>query len=153
MPVAPFTEQPVYRLLEDLEGRLWVSTADALVVLADGRRVARYTEKDGLKGLPARDLVVDSLGVVWVATLEGLGRIDATGIRWLTEANGLPTSVLNALMVDREGMLWLGTLKGWRSFADGLSRTTPCATDWPTTWCGRSYATDRAISGWAPDAA
>jgi len=116
VPVAPFTEQPVYRLLEDLEGRLWVSTADALVVLAGGRRVARYTEKDGLKGLPARDLAVDSLGVVWVVTLEGLGRIDATGVRWLTEANGLPTSVLNTLMVDREGLLWLGSLKGVSQF-------------------------------------
>ncbi|WP_397545958.1 two-component regulator propeller domain-containing protein [Rhodothermus marinus] len=116
VPVAPFTEQPVYRLLEDLQGRLWVSTFDALVVLADGRTVTRYTEKDGVQGLPARDLVVDSLGVVWVATLEGLGRIDATGVRWLTEANGLPTSVLNDLMVDREGMLWLGTLKGVAQF-------------------------------------
>ncbi|SHK78517.1 hybrid sensor histidine kinase/response regulator [Rhodothermus profundi] len=114
--VSPFAGQPVYRLLEDLEGRLWVSTADALVVLADGRPVAHYTEQNGVLGLPARDLAVDSLGVVWVATLEGLGRIDAAGVRWLTEANGLPTSIVNALLVDREGMLWLGTLKGMAQF-------------------------------------
>ncbi len=116
VPVAPFTEQPVYQLLEDLEGRFWVATADALVVLANGRPVARYTEEDGVPGLPARNLAVDSLGVVWVATMEGLGRIDAAGVRWLTEANGLPTSVINTLMVDREGMLWLGTLKGVAQF-------------------------------------
>lgn len=116
VPVLPFVQQPVYRLLEDLAGRLWVATAKALVVLADGRLVARYTEQDGISGLPARDLAVDSMGVVWVATLEGLGRIDATGVRWLTEANGLPTSVLNALMVDQEGLLWLGTLKGVAQF-------------------------------------
>ncbi len=116
VPVPLFANQPVYRLLEDLEGRLWVATADALVVLANGRPVAHYTEADGVRGLPARDLAVDSLGVVWVATLEGLGRIDATGVRWITEANGLPTSVINDLMVDREGMLWLGTLKGVAQF-------------------------------------
>lgn len=114
-PVASLTGRPAYRVAEDAEGRIWVYGQQELLALQDGHIARRYTARDGLPG-SCRGLAIDSLGVVWAATLDGLLRVDASGPRLLTEANGLPSATLTALMVDREGMLWIGSLKGLFQF-------------------------------------
>jgi len=103
---------PVYSVLQDREGAIWVGLA--------GRGLARwlgYGEWDGFSpassGLDS-ELIYEVLplgdGSVWVGTENGLFRGRKIGDRWLWRRHaGVGRIPVHALRIDRDGNLWLGT--------------------------------------------
>jgi ligand-binding sensor domain-containing protein len=63
----------------------------------DGSVAGRYTTGDGLPGAQVSSLLVDSNGVLWVGSDNGLARFD--GQEWITydQADGLDSNVITAL--------------------------------------------------------
>lgn len=108
-------------ILEDREGRLWISTREGLCRLVNqpdpGRSVVarRYSTTDGLAADWVQLLVESTAGKLWAATIGGLSEFvpgqgpNGGRFRSYTQANGLSGNNLWALAEDREGNLWLGS--------------------------------------------
>lgn len=71
-------------------------------------------------------LLKDSKGYLWVATLQGVRRIDTrTGsTRSFTETDGLPNNYVTALASDENGRVWAATKQGGLAYFDGNRWTT-----------------------------
>jgi signal transduction histidine kinase/ActR/RegA family two-component response regulator len=75
------------------------------VVEADGRT----SHVAGTRGV-VRALHESADGTWWAATLSGLTRVTASGVRTWTEADGLPSTHLSDLHENADGTLWVATL-------------------------------------------
>ncbi|MBN1543278.1 hypothetical protein JW992_14145 [candidate division KSB1 bacterium] len=113
----------------DTADRKWIGTSDRGVrLLDDGGTVFNksdddlsqgLTKDDGLLSMTIRALAVDTDGVVWIGTPEGLNY-------WFGGQVGVRYSVINdditALMVDTQNNKWIGTSGGFsRLAADSYS--------------------------------
>ncbi|MGH9657219.1 MAG: ligand-binding sensor domain-containing protein, partial [Bryobacteraceae bacterium] len=119
-------------LLEDRQGRMWVSGAQGLAVW-NGTAWQRFTTAHGLKNGNVQRLAEAPDGSIWIGYLEGLGvsRLSlAAGqprIVHFTRENGLRSDKPIFLATDRRGWLWLGSDEGldvyngelWRHFGSG----------------------------------
>ncbi|MBD0283968.1 MAG: SMP-30/gluconolactonase/LRE family protein [Flavisolibacter sp.] len=119
----------IQSIMEDRQGRLWISTSDAGLNLFDRKRLQfiRYQNNSKNKNSISSNNVLpvyeDRQGVLWVATTRGLDRMDpATGtfIQYLfnpKDTNYIGQNTVTSVVEDRQGYLWAGT---W--LAGGLNR-------------------------------
>ncbi|MBL8114515.1 MAG: hypothetical protein JNK60_16665 [Acidobacteria bacterium] len=108
-------EKPIWTLLEDKTGRIFVGTLGGGVVNADGGGGASRLKFVPLPTLVGSDARVTSLvktpdGAVWVGTLGGgVTSLDGDRVTHFGEAEGLPMNVVNALAVGPSGEVWVAT--------------------------------------------
>ena len=103
-----------------LEGStLWVGTSLGLeqVPLAGGAR-RRYTTKDGLPSNLIEALTVDSSGVLWIGTRDGLARLSGGKVEKVPLPEGVDIRV-RTVLAARDGTLWVGTYSGLLTLRDG----------------------------------
>jgi len=109
----------VLALFEDPSGNLWIATPHQGLL------------KVPFPGAPqvfpqARDVVAmagGGSGPLYLASLsQGLGLLDANGLRWFGPAQGLGSTGAQALHLDDTGALWVGTADGLRLFRNGSFR-------------------------------
>jgi ligand-binding sensor domain-containing protein/signal transduction histidine kinase len=98
------------QLYEDREGRLWIGTDHAgLLILKDGA-ITKYTTKDGLPNTAIISFCEDHAGAIWMgADNGGLVRYQQGKFTTLTTRQGLPSNSVMAIYEDRENSLWVGT--------------------------------------------
>jgi signal transduction histidine kinase/ligand-binding sensor domain-containing protein len=96
----------------DPAGGIWIGTADGKLahylngianIVSDGRSAAAP--------IMMFSLSVDSAGVVWGATSDGLYRWDHGTLSVMDSHNGLPCSMVTAALKDDSGSLWLDAKK------------------------------------------
>lgn len=104
--------------IRSLDGKeIWVATLeDGLFRFTEsGQLMQHFMRRDGLADDNVRDLKFDRLGRLWVATFNGLSRIDAPNVpiktwRYNEGLGGsLASSRIQSLMEDRDGLMWIGT--------------------------------------------
>jgi ligand-binding sensor domain-containing protein len=92
----------------DSAGNVWV--AGYGVLRFDGKTWTQWTAENS--GLPTNfvlTLRVDSSGVLWAGTTEGLARFDGQTWTVYTEANdGIPADVINSIAFAPNGHVWIG---------------------------------------------
>jgi ligand-binding sensor domain-containing protein/tRNA A-37 threonylcarbamoyl transferase component Bud32 len=95
------------------DGYLWAGGDGGLVRwdLQDGD-YRKFGVTDGLPSNRVNDLLVDPVGILWVATDAGVGRFDGESWRTFDETDGLDTQWVQSLAVDDEGHIWAGTAYG-----------------------------------------
>jgi len=71
-----------------------------------------WTREDGLPVDHVDDLTVDTDGVLWIATIDGLVRFDGERFRRFTVKDGLPASAIDAVRARDDGHLWVRTTAG-----------------------------------------
>src|SRR5262245_23873774 len=67
MQLAP----PLYRVLRDRDGALWVGTRDRGLARVHAGRIATFSSADGLSGQLVTEIFEDREGTIWVGTLDG----------------------------------------------------------------------------------
>jgi diguanylate cyclase (GGDEF)-like protein len=108
---ADLAANPVFGLMEDAQGRLWVGHNRGATIHLNGRyQLAFSSEVTASKRVWAFAQAPD--GAVWAATENGLVRWDKGQVRHYQQADGLPTNRLRALVFDRDGVLWIATTGG-----------------------------------------
>jgi ligand-binding sensor domain-containing protein len=122
----PDTTNPhpfIKALLLDSEGILWIGTDGADLFRLDTRRtparaVIYNPEKQVNKLISNNGIMEDKAGYIWLATAEGLQRIDKKSNQVSTyRANpavpgSLSSNQVNTVYQDKAGTLWVGTDNG-----------------------------------------
>lgn len=96
---------------------IWVATLEEGLYryTAAGELLQHIRRSDGLADNNVRDLGFDRNGRLWIATFDGLSRIDAPLVpiktwRYNQGLGGsLASSRVQSLMEDRDGLMWIGT--------------------------------------------
>jgi signal transduction histidine kinase len=132
----------------DHRGRLWVATSNRGLFRFDqpmepALRFRQYGYSDGLSSHMLRGLAEDRNGGIYVATLDGVARLDPdlSHVRHFSSADGMAPGNVFAAYRDRTGVMWFAT-------KHGLTRLEPQnnhASDPPPVWItGVSIAGRRA---------
>lgn len=118
----PFTT--LRRFDQDSQGRFWIATTDAGVVVYDLVDYTQYGIPDGLSADRFETVFVDDQDQVWAGVDEGVGGglnfFDGSDWTVYTQADGLPNNSIRAIFQDSNGFMWLGTNFGISRF-DGTN--------------------------------
>ncbi|UXX78427.1 ATP-binding protein [Reichenbachiella carrageenanivorans] len=106
---------------EDEKGRIWVSTEGQGIFCINNAQVEKhYLSRDGLLDDYIEDLAITSVGVVLIASSQGLQLIDSKEEIHAVEAfSGV---YVNHLMIDDWGAVWAGTEDGLARWVQGSGR-------------------------------
>jgi signal transduction histidine kinase/ligand-binding sensor domain-containing protein len=74
--------------------------------------IEHYGVADGLPHTVVQVLFQDSHGLLWIGTVDGLGRYDGHTFVSYGAADGLPSTSINNFFEDAEGRLWIATNGG-----------------------------------------
>jgi len=115
-------------LLDDLvkkivvkSGQIWFCSYEGISCLENGS-FRHFTTDDGLIHKNANSIAIDSRGVIWVATISGISRIENDVITNISVAGPDNINYFLENMVDREQNVWFGSYAGVAKF-DGTSWT------------------------------
>ncbi len=107
--ISGITLGPVTALISDDQGRSFLGTGKGTFMILQGGKWLNLTDKLGTEGISITDFTIDTNGVLWIGTEDGLLRYD--GI----EASSMGTDMnmkISDLAVDSSGNLWVATQKG-----------------------------------------
>jgi PAS domain S-box-containing protein len=107
------------RILRDLDGGLWFTTADHGVVHIHHGKMDAFSVIDGLSGDDVYALFEDREGNIWVSTLEGLDRFRDLAVATLTAKQGLSRTLVGSVLADKDGSVWLATYAGLNQWDHG----------------------------------
>ena len=111
-------------VIEDQEGKMWLGTESSGLRQFDPAtgRLVIYEHNSKLPGSLSDNRVnfvhFDRSGTVWVATQNGLDRLDRqTGtFKAFTQRDGLPGNAVGCVLEDNSGNLWMSTNNGVARF-------------------------------------
>lgn len=118
-----YPNKQIWVITELNNGHLLVLLDNSIIAEFDGRRFSNYSEKIGLPELFILDVFVSSSGNVWIATDEGVVRIDQNGWSRLTTRDGLPGIVVHHIFEDTQGRMWFATNLGVAIYDQGKIST------------------------------
>jgi len=104
-----FTAQsPLRTIFEAQDGRVWVGSLDGLYVV-EGKKIRRYTTRDGLPGNSIASIVQSADGTLWIGTSNGLASLKDDRFRTYGFREGLTADTVRSLAVSSDGSLWIAT--------------------------------------------
>src|SRR5690554_2776959 len=109
--------QYISSFAEDRKGNLWVGGGYGIDVINVDTGFHHYysaSHENGLKGNSVTELWLDSQGVIWIATSQGLNYFDSEKKEFqsFSTKDGLPTDYLVSILEDDEQNFWLSTQNG-----------------------------------------
>ncbi len=111
-------KMPIYSILQDKEGNLWIGTYGSGIYVFDrsARMIDHISIDNGFCSNVIHQLYADQEGGIWVATLHGLGHFMDSGDRKTfvnyTHKNGLSDIFVHAVCQDDEDNIWFSTNSG-----------------------------------------
>lgn len=106
--------------IEVTDNFIWITTAGGGLDRIDPttNKVKQYVnnpeDKNSISNNNIRDIQQDSQGMIWLATTEGINRLDPlteTVIRY-TEEDGLPTNFTECIIEGDDGEMWIASQNG-----------------------------------------
>jgi signal transduction histidine kinase/ligand-binding sensor domain-containing protein len=98
----------------DPAGGIWIGTGDGkLAHYQNGVATIVSNGRSGASAVMMFSFSVDSAGIVWAGTSEGLYRWDHGTVTVMDSHNGLPCSGITAALKDDSGSLWLDARCGY----------------------------------------
>ncbi|HPB02828.1 MAG TPA: two-component regulator propeller domain-containing protein [Bacteroidales bacterium] len=124
---SPIGSNSITALKGDSNGNMWIGSSDNGLTVLSSSTGTILTTSDGLVGNNVKDIDIDGLGNVWIATTAGLSKYNGSTFTNYTTAQGLPSNDLRCVFVDASNNVWIGTSAGVCKY-DG-SFTTYTTTD------------------------
>ena len=110
-PVA--AESRVTAIYSDVDGDLWIATANSGLIRLKDRTIRMYTTADGLPGEVVMTVLTSHGGTLWAGSnCGGLSRFDGKNFRTYGEKDGLSNICVWSLAEDGKQNLWIGTWGG-----------------------------------------
>ncbi|MBI3949633.1 MAG: ATP-binding protein [Acidobacteria bacterium] len=105
-----FSAAGAWPLYEDPTGRVWVSSTSLSWFDSAGKRrpLFQHIALPTSSLSPPREMMSDRSGALWLAPLDGLGRLIKGNILVFQPTEGLPDTRARALFQDSRGWLWIG---------------------------------------------
>ena len=110
------------KIYKDSKKRIWIGTNDGLKLVMAGQKndqmyrfaiLPNHFNIPVLKNANVLDMLEDVNGNFWIATTNGLVKIEEDGYWQLfLDKDGLPTSNITCLYEDKEKNIWIGTSLG-----------------------------------------
>jgi ligand-binding sensor domain-containing protein len=105
-------------------GGLWIEHGASLRLdLLRNGSIKSFTVKDGLPTIPIERMVQDQDGILWIATAEGLGRLQDLHCAVVAGGWGYSGGRPADLFIDRSGTVWVKSHDGRLFFLNHGSRT------------------------------
>jgi PAS domain S-box-containing protein len=113
-------ESSMRALAETPDGTLWIATLRSDLLRVRAGEVERLTDwlPESWRHGGVRELFVDSRGVLWLTTGDGIGRVEADGRLHVLTAGVRPTDLTytrRGIVEDPAGRLWISSADGVRS--------------------------------------
>ncbi|MGE0567267.1 MAG: two-component regulator propeller domain-containing protein [Bacteroidia bacterium] len=89
-------------------------------LIAQKYNYKRFNEENGLSQNYVYDFVQDKYGFVWVATGNGLNKLDGNEIEKYDTLSGLANNFISCLLSSSDGRIWCGHNEGSISVSSGL---------------------------------
>src|SRR5690606_29113276 len=110
----------------DADGKIWIGTSNKGLNIFDPitrvfSHINTSTVGRGLTSDYIRDILIDSKGNVWVATVLGINLLKKGETRFVSfvdDNNGLTSRYINCIAEDAKGNIWIGAHKGGLSVYD-----------------------------------
>lgn len=116
--IPELASRPIFGLMEDAEGNLWIGHTDGAIIHRDGH-FRHLFDREVTDGRRVWDFAQAEDGAIWIATANGLVHWNEGVRKVYQEDDGLPTRQLRSLTFDRDGVLWIATTGGGLVSFDG----------------------------------
>lgn len=124
-PTGEFDNNPVWSILEDLEGSFWFGVAGMGVYQKSQSPFSHLSIEHGLINPIVWNIEQEDDGTMWFATHQGISRYHDGTFTNFTVKDGLASSEVRALHIDSKKRFWIGTGNGLQQFIDGRPVTVP----------------------------
>jgi len=108
--------EPVYSLLQDHNGVLWIGTEDKGVCTFDGVSFTHYDLAHSLSHPMVIGMMEDKNNNIWFCTSMGVNKFDGKYFTWYTTEQGLSNNIAKNVLEDSKGNIWVGTINGMNRF-------------------------------------
>ena len=98
----------------------WIGTIGKGILRYNGRDLVNFTEENALVDNRINSLMVDSKGIVWCGTANGLSRFD--GVKFMsipTDRMQMDAEGVKSIIEDKKGNIWFGTAGGLARYSGG----------------------------------
>src|SRR5258706_7310283 len=110
-----FRNGNIWRILNDKQGNMWVSTFNNGVYIIDpiAGIIRNFTTGKGLSSDTTTDLITDNNGSVWIGTSKGINIVNLKDgkIKYLGQAQGLAYNFIISMTLDRMNRVLVSTNK------------------------------------------
>jgi ligand-binding sensor domain-containing protein/serine phosphatase RsbU (regulator of sigma subunit) len=98
---------------------IWIGTSNDGIVAFDGKAFRNFTESEGLISNRVYDVTVDSKGIVWCATANGISRFGGKDFENIsTEKLKMSDEGIKSVMQDSKGNIWFASAGGLARYSE-----------------------------------
>lgn len=96
-------------ILQDAQGRICIGTNTSGLFIYDYTKTIHFNKKNGLPSDVVRKLFLDSKGILWIITSEGVFRLINDQIKPFKDPQNLFSKGVLSMTESNDGTLWFGT--------------------------------------------
>lgn len=103
-------------IVEDRQKNIWIGSNDGLYRInpKTPQKIFKYTTEEGLPHNSIRDIKIDQIGNIWMATTKkGIIKFDYASQQFInyTETTGIPSNYVTKLSVGAQNKIWFTTFR------------------------------------------
>ena len=103
---------PVFSLLEDHQGTIWIGTFTMGVYSFDGITFTQYDPAHSVSHKMISGIVEDRNNNIWFCTGSGVNKFDRKYFTWYTTEQGLSNNMITNVLKDKNGNIWIVSIDG-----------------------------------------